>query len=87
MRRGYVAPTIVGGNALTEWVSVRSAATTDGRGFPVLVDEQLSHGLPLCRIRGGYGRGVAAVLLVEDDETIGRVLAASLGVHVHAPCG
>lgn len=63
---------------------MRSAATTDGRGFPVLVDEQLSHGLPWCRVRGGYGRGVAAVLLVEDDETIGRVLAASLGVHGHA---
>ena len=63
---------------------MRSAATTDGRVFPVLVDEQLSDGLPWCRVRGGYGRGVAAVLLVEDDETIGRVLAASLGVHGHA---
>jgi len=48
------------------------------------VDEQLSDGLPWCRVRGGYGRGVAAVLLVEDDETIGRVLAARLGVHGHA---
>src|SRR5664279_5359673 len=66
-------------------VGVRALRRDDGRpGFPGPGGRAAERWSPVVPDPGGYGRGVAAVLLVEDDETIGRVLAASLGVHGHA---